>query len=185
MRHLKMFMIVATIATIVILIHACGPLPVRIQNQTIPKSSKIITGGFGYKFGEVLDKSKIVGVSYTNNPFAEGYMVKPIINNKEFDYYSVEICKSSKSIYLISGFKIYNSKTQAINKLKAFRKVVEDKYGPLKKLADKSDFYAEYISYGAYQVRLIATPGNFDPPKWGFMITYRSDEHARSCNSLF
>lgn len=184
MKHVKIIMAVAAILTIVILMHSCSHRPVQTEqsySQSNQESSRLITGGFGYKFGDILDKSRIVGRSYTNNPLAEGYIVQPIINNKTIDYFSVEVCKRTKEIYNIAGFKIYNSRDLALRRLRAARPHIEKQYGKLNKLPEKNNFYAEYVAHGSCQVRLIATPGNFDSPKWGFIIMYKSDEHERKC----
>lgn len=175
-------MAVVTISTTVLLINSCGPLPVQTQNQG---NSKIITGGFGYKFGDILDKSMILERSLTNNPFAEGYMVKPIINNKDFDYYSVEICMRTKRIYSIAGFKIYNNKAEAMENLYAARSIIEEKYGALIKVADTLNIYAENVQYGPFQIKMMVTSANFTPPKCGFIIIYESEEHKRGCKSFF
>lgn len=173
-----MFRPVATIATIILLINACGPI------QTLQSSlqySKNITGGFGYKFGDILDESMIIERSPAKNFITDGYMVRPIINNKDFEFYSVQICEHTKKIYGVSGFKIYNSKAEAMEKLNAARPIIEKKYGTLKKLPEKSNLYAEYIQYGSLQVWLIATPGNLNPPAWGFSILYQSHDHVKKC----
>lgn len=177
-------MAVTAISMTVVLINACGPLLVRKQHtypQSNPRSVNAINGGFGYKFGEVLDKSRVISQSYTNNPLTEGYLVSPIISNETIDHFNVEVCKRTKRIYSISGFKIYNNKDLAMRRLRAARRYIEDQYGPLKKLPEKADFYAEYVKYGPCEIRLIATPGNFDLPKWGFIIMYKSDEHEQQC----
>lgn len=191
MKQLKLF----TVASMsVIWINACAPMVIRVTppqiyatgKQATPESNSVnnlnpIKGGFGYFFGEVLDGSKVIQSSYTDNPLTQGYLVKPIVPNETTDYLNVEVCKRTNRIYSISGFKICNNKNFALRRLRAARQHIEQKYGVSKALPAKSDFYAEYVKHGPREIRLIATPGNFDPPKWGFSIMYLSDEHKQLC----
>lgn len=176
MKNIKTIIVMAIVLITGVSIYACGPLPVRAPNN---ENVKIITGAFGYKFGDTLERS--IGPPVIKYLFTETYRVKPIVKNKEFDHYLVEVCKRTRKIYLIAAFRTYDTEAEARNKFNDARPIIQKKYGALDILADDRNYYSEYVQHGPFQIRLIIMRAKSGTPESSFMIAYVSDEHERSC----
>ena len=180
-KYMKIFITVATTLTTGILIYACGPLPVRTP-QTY--TSNEIPGAFGYRFGDSLDKSMIIYRFESENPLKfDEQFVKPIIKNKEFDFFSITTCRKSNKICSIRGFKIFDRRDRAINYLENIRPIIEKKYGLTSKTKNiTNNVSARYEESVRNQYTIISLIVMSHKSDWCFIIKYSNEYQKNQCS---
>lgn len=183
-KYIFIFITAAVILTMIISNYACSPSSAvrRIQ----PQPEVEISGAFGYRFGDLPDKSKIIRETKCNNPILfEAYQVQPKLKNRELDSYTVRICKRTKIINNIMGHKIFDSRDQAMELFQKVKPHIEQKYGPFTEPKYlKEDSYAETIINKTSSVSLIVTTvPKIEGTKWMFAMLYNNIALERQCES--
>ena len=154
---------------------------------TGPKETlREITGAFGYEFGDRIDRSQIieeVTTGYKPFVYAE-YRVQPKIKNRDLDSYNLVICKRSNRVCGIKGFKLFNSKNEAMEYLQSAKQVLTRKYGQPYVVSDKYNYHTEIIGNRSSSVSLNVLTNSETQPKWAFSILYLSEALQNQCESL-
>lgn len=147
------------------------------------QSAEEIVGAFGYRFGDIPDRSNIIAEIGSSYPMLlESYNVHPLIKNLNLDTYSVTLCRQTKIITNISGFKLFDSRDEAMLFLEKYKQGLVKKYGPINRPTYlKGDFYKDTLIKHPSSVSIIVANKSMNPPQWAFMIMYDNYIFARQC----
>jgi hypothetical protein len=153
------------------------------QKAEVWRPEEEIVGAFGYRFGEIPDRSNIISQIVSSYPMLlENYYVSPLIKNRGLDTYSVSLCKRTKRIINLSGFKLFDSRDEAMASLEKYKLALENKYGTFNRPTYReANFYKDTLIKHPSSVSVIVFNNSMNPPKWGFMIMYDNFVLARQC----
>jgi len=166
-------------------------LAVIITNSSISTDllAAEIEGAFGYRFGDTVLKSNIIDRYESSYPaLLESYHVKPLISNRDLDTYSVTMCRNFHIINNISGFKLFNSREEAMVFLEKYKQFLENKYGTFNRppMNDPTDgTYKETLIKNAASVGVLVVNKSMNSPQWAFMIMYDNLNITRRCGVQF
>ena len=156
-------------------------------NLAIPGDllSAEIDGAFGYKFGDTVPMSNIIDRYESVLPaLLESYHVKPLIQNRDLDSYSVTIGKNFHFIINLSGFKLFNNREEAMEFLEKYKQFLENKYGSFNRpiINNTNDgTYKETLIKNGSSVSVLVVNKSMNPPQWAFMIMYDNIPLLRRC----
>ncbi|MFA7061900.1 MAG: hypothetical protein WC156_13920 [Pedobacter sp.] len=162
-------------------------LVVIITNLAIPMGlfAAEIEGAFGYRFGDTVLMSNIIDRYESVYPaLLESFHVKPLTSNRDLDTYSVTMCKNFHIITNLSGFKLFNSREEAMTFLEKYKRFLENKYGTFNRppMNDPTDgTYKETLIKNAASVSVLVVNKSSNPPQWAFMIMYDNIPLTRRC----
>jgi len=144
-----------------------------------------IEGAFGYRFGDTVLASNIIDRYESAFPaLQESYHVTPLVHNRDLDTYSVTMCKYFHTITNISGFKLFDSREEAMTFLEKYNRFLETKYGKFnrKTMNDPTTgTYKETLIKNAASVSVLVVNKSMNPPQWAFMIMYDNIPLTRQC----
>jgi len=146
-------------------------------------SAEEIVGAFGYSFGGTPDRSNIIAEIESSYPrLLESYRINPLIQNRDLDTYSVTLCKRTKKITNLSGFKIFDNREEAMEFLDKYKRGLTEKYGPFNRPTYRQgDIYKDTLIKHPSSVSVIVANQSMNPPKWAFMIMYDNYVLTRQC----
>ena len=182
MKRFIHYSLTAIILSLCILNNSCKPLPNLKYDQ--PPSSSEMRGAFGFRYGDILDKSEIIEEVRFMDPILDNaYKVRPRIKNRDIDTYYVVNCNRTKKIHTIVGVKHFNSKDQAMNYLQKVAPHIEQKYGPFAIPENlKGGSYRQCITKHSSSITCLIVMKSMDiPSMWEFGMVYSNEYFLRQC----
>lgn len=145
-----------------------------------------VTGAFGYKFGEYLQKEDTLQRITSASPeLLASYRIKPKVKNRDLDTYSATICLQSGIITNLSGFKLFDTRDEAMAFMDKYKRFLESKYGaftPITTDIPDENFYMQKFVKNGSSVSVIVS-NKPDSRQIAFMVMYDSMPLTMQCRA--